>query len=223
MKKALLLGSTGLVGSELLSLLLNHDQINEVVIFVRRSTGITHPKLKEHLVDFDKPDEWQHFVRGDVLFSAFGTTIKKAGSQQTQRTIDFTYQYKMAQAASQNKVPVYVLISAPGANPKSSIFYNRIKGELDESVKALPFEKIRILKPSLLIGQRTEKRAGEQLAARLGPMITRLPGLRKFRPIPAKIVAQAMIESLNYDGPKITEFVLSDIFNIAEKSRATLG
>ncbi len=162
-------------------------------LFLRRQSGKQSEKLVEHIIDFDDPESWKHLVKGDVLFSAFGTTIKKAGSKTNQFRIDYTYQYQMAEIAKKNGVITYVLVSSAGANANSSIFYSRMKGQLDKAVLDLAFDTAIILKPSVLVGNRHEKRFGEFVAIFLGMVVTKLPGLRLFRPIEASVVAQAMI------------------------------
>ena len=116
MKTAIVIGATGLVGSALTSQLLEHPEFSGVKVFVRRSTHLSHQKLREHIVDFDKIDDWKHLLQGDVLFSAMGTTLNKAGSKAAQYRIDYTYQYNVAAAAASNGVPAYVLISSAGAS-----------------------------------------------------------------------------------------------------------
>jgi uncharacterized protein YbjT (DUF2867 family) len=218
-KRALILGATGLVGGHLVKLLLDDDRYEKVTVFVRRSTGISHPKLTEHSVDFDNLDAWGGLVTGDDLFSCLGTTIKKAGSQDAQYMIDYTYQYRTAKAAAESGVSTYVLVSSSGANPHSRIFYSRIKGELDRDVKGLPFKTVSILKPSVLMGERKEKRTGESLGVFLGTiLIPLIPPLRKYRPIPAETVAKAMIKAANdTDAPAISEYELEEIFDLADK------
>ncbi len=211
--KAIVIGATGLIGRELTSLLLSNDIYTEVVVFSRRSINLQHPKLKEHLIDFDQPHEWKNLVSGFVLFSTLGTTIKKAKTKENQYRIDYTYQYEFAKAAAQNDVRHLVLVSSSGANPDSKIFYSRIKGELEEAILQLPLPNITILRPSLLLGKRNEKRTGEALAQRIMPIVTRYI-FRKYRPIPAKIVAKAMLnESVRPSGRKIYE--LNEIFDLA--------
>ena len=136
-KTAILIGATGLVGAALTDALLADSRFEKVVVFVRRATGKNHPKLEEHIVNFDAIDNWKQLLTGDVLFSAMGTTIGKAGSKEAQYKIDYTYQYEVAKAASENGVRQYVLVSSAGASPQSKIFYSRMKGELKTSCYCL--------------------------------------------------------------------------------------
>lgn len=190
--KALVIGGTGLVGKELTKQLLANDKFDEIVLFLRRTTGLAHQKLREEIVDFDHPEQWSQLVNGDVLFSALGTTIKAAGSKTAQYKIDFSYQYQTAAAAAANKVGTYVLVSSAGADAKSKIFYSRMKGELDDAILKLPFKRHVILRPSLLMGKREQKRGGEGLAQTIMPAITRNI-FKKYRPIKGSTVAKAMI------------------------------
>ena len=141
MKTAIIIGATGLVGNQLIEKLLNDNRYNRIKIFVRKPSSITHPKLEEHAVDFEKLEQWKNKITGDEIYSAMGTTIKKAGSKEAQYKIDFTYQYECAKAASENGVGKYLLVSSAGANSKSGNFYLRIKGELDEKVSNFPLSK----------------------------------------------------------------------------------
>lgn len=196
-KTALLIGATGLVGSNILRLLLGDDRYDTVLVFHRRATGISHPKLKEHVIDFDEPKKWKHLVTGDHLFSALGTTIKKAGSKDAQYKIDYTYQYEVARIASENGAQGYALVSSLGANADSSSFYPRIKGELDEAVQKLNFDQVLILRPSFLDGNRDEFRFGEKIGIMVAKVFCKIPGLKKYHPIKAEVVANAMIKGLN--------------------------
>lgn len=121
-RTALVIGATGLVGNQLVEQLLANDQFSAVVIFVRRTTGLQHNKLREHIISFEQPESWDHLVKGDVLFSALGTTLKQAGSKETQFKVDFTYQYQFAEVAATNGIATYVLVSSAGANEKASFF-----------------------------------------------------------------------------------------------------
>lgn len=211
-KTAIIIGATGLVGSEVLNLLLEDEQYGKVKVFHRRTTGIKHPKLEEHIIDFEALDNWKHLLTGNELYSALGTTIKKAGSQERQYTIDFTYQFETAKAAAENGVEKYSLVSSAGADYQSKVFYSRLKGELDEAVKELPFEVITIMRPSILSGERNEHRLGEKVGLFLANIFTKIPGLKKYRPIFARKVATGMINSLQKCTPGYHIFELDEIF-----------
>ncbi len=193
-KTALVIGSTGLIGKHLVNILLEDSRFEKVVTFSRRSLNVVHPKLTEHIIDFEEVDKWKEQVRGDILFSTLGTTIKLAGSKAAQFKVDFTYQYEMARIAAANKVSCYVLVSSLGADPKSRIFYPRIKGQLDKAVKELGFRKVCIVRPSTLKGERERERKPEKIViAATGFAIKILPFLKKYQPIDANLVARAMI------------------------------
>ncbi|MEI8114337.1 MAG: NAD(P)H-binding protein [Bacteroidia bacterium] len=191
-RTANVLGASGLVGYSLVNKLLFHSEYEKVRIFVRRKTGVIHENLEEKIIDFDKPESWKHLVQGDVLFSTLGTTIKTAKTKEKQFLVDFTYQYEFARAAAENGVPNYVLVSSMGANPKSSVFYSRMKGELEESVSKLNFSKILIFRPSILDGDRREKRTSEKIGLVISRFLTRFI-LKKYRPTPIPILTSKMI------------------------------
>lgn len=215
MKTAIIAGATGLVGRHLLEQVLEDPYFDEVIIFVRRTTGIRHPKLTEHIVNFDTPDEWKDRVKGDILFSTMGTTLKQAGSKEAQKKVDYTYQYEVAKMAAENGVQEYVLVSTPGASPGSMVFYTRIRGELDRDVKKLPFKRIIILKPSVLDGKREKKRSGEEIGIKLGNLLKGIPGLKKYRPIHGRIVARAMIAAVKKEEDAgFREYVLDELFEL---------
>lgn len=143
--KALVIGATGATGKDLVNKLLEDKDFQEVHAFVRRPLNIKNEKLKAHVVDFEKPEEWKDLVKGDVAFSCLGTTLKDAGSKDAQRKVDFDYQYQFAKNAKENEVEDYILVSSYGANPNSKIFYSRMKGELEKEVKNLHFNKMNLL------------------------------------------------------------------------------
>lgn len=213
-KTAILLGATGLVGSSLLTLLLDSSCYKEVIIFVRKSIAFEHKKLIEHIVDFDQPQAWSHLVIGNDLFSAFGTTIKKAGSKEKQYKIDVTYQLDIAESARNNGVENYFLVSAPNANSKSKIFYNQIKGKLEDEIAALKFPNTVIFRPSLLVGNRPEKRKGEIYGAYIMKKLLFLPLVKKYQPIPGAIVATAMLKAANTEIHN-SEYSFNEIFDLA--------
>ncbi|MDR1056381.1 MAG: NAD(P)H-binding protein [Prevotellaceae bacterium] len=195
-KKAIVIGATGLVGSELIDLLLQDDNFGEIAAFVRRPILIEHPKLKQHIIDFAQSGNWQSLVTGDVLFSALGTTLRQAKGKANQYRIDYTFQYNFAKIAAENGVKEYVLVSSAGANAKSMFFYMRMKGGLENAVLQLPFSKIVIIRPAQLYGNRKEKRTGENLGLMFTKAMNKIGLIKSFLPIHARTVARAMINSL---------------------------
>lgn len=191
-KVANVIGASGFVGQQLVTQLLAHPEFEKVRIFIRRKSGLVHAKLDEQLIDFDLPESWKHLVKGDVLFSTMGTTIKTAKTKENQYRVDFTYQYEFAGAASENGVGAYVLVSSMGADSMSSVFYSRMKGELEEAVAKLKFRKLIIVRPSILDGDRIEKRAGEKIGLVLSRFLTRYL-FKKYRPTPVNVLAAKMI------------------------------
>jgi uncharacterized protein YbjT (DUF2867 family) len=215
--KALVIGATGATGKDLVEQLLQDRDFEEVHIFVRKPLKIQNDKLKIHVIDFDKPEEWKNIVRGDVAFSCLGTTLKAAGSKEAQRKVDFDYQYEFAKAAKENNVDDYILVSAYGANPKSKIFYSRMKGELEEAVKKLHFEKITIFKPGML-ERKDSDRTGEVLGSRIIKFANKLGLLESQKPLPTDVLAKAMINSSKIKSNGYSSIKLGNIFCFAEKS-----
>jgi uncharacterized protein YbjT (DUF2867 family) len=216
-KTALVIGATGLVGNELVHQLLADDRFGAVLVFVRRSMGISHSKLQEFIINFDEPQSWSHQVKGDVLFSALGTTLKKAGSKEAQYKIDHDYQYNFAQAAAQNQVPVYVLVSSAMASVSSRIFYTRMKGELERDIQLLPFQAIHIMQPGMLQGNRKENRPGEKIGLSVIRLLNKIGIALKQKPVPAGIVAKAMINVSFKNDKRISVYALTQVFTAAEQ------
>ena len=189
---ALLIGATGATGNDLLALLLKDASIQQVDVFVRRNLNVSHEKLKVHIINFDKPEEWKHLVKGDVLFSCLGTTLKAAGSKQAQWKIDYDYQYYFAKAAKENNVPCYVLVSSVSASPDSAIFYLRMKGQLEAAVKALGFPSLHIFNPPVLIRKNSDRFA-EVVGWKLIKFVNKIGLLRSQKPLETGILAQAML------------------------------
>ena len=191
---ALLIGATGATGKDLLDILLEDDSFHRVDIFVRRDLHIQHEKLKVHVIDFDNSEQWKHLVKGDVLFSCLGTTLKAAGSKEAQWKIDYDYQYQFAEAARENNVSHYVLVSSGSSSPDSLIFYTRMKGQLEEAVKALGFPKLSIFKPPVLIRKNSD-RTMEVAGLKAVQFFNKFGILRSQEPLPTEILAEAMIHS----------------------------
>lgn len=188
---AIVIGATGATGKDLVSQILIDEMFDKVHIFVRREVDIHHEKLQVHVVDFDKIDEWKNELCGDVLFSALGTTIKKAGSQKAQWKIDYTYQYEVAKAARANGIEAMVLVSSAWATADSKVFYTRMKGQLEEDVKKLGFRHLSIMRPPSLIRKNTD-RFGERISVKLLQALNKIGLLRSIRPMPTSQVAHAM-------------------------------
>ncbi|SFF38464.1 Rossmann-fold NAD(P)-binding domain-containing protein [Flavobacterium xueshanense] len=209
MKTALIIGSTGLIGSELLNLLLYSNDYLKVITFVKRDTGIRHPKLTQHIIDFDKPETYKDLVVGDDFFCTIGTTIKKAGSKEAFKKVDFGYPKQFAAFALQNKVLQYLIISSLSANTNSGNFYLKTKGEIQDFLQDCNFESVAVLQPSLLLGNRTEFRLGEKVGAFFMKTLSFLfvGNLKKYKPIESKTVAKALfkIAQTNNKGFKIYE------------------
>jgi uncharacterized protein YbjT (DUF2867 family) len=214
-KTAIVIGATGMVGKSLVDQLLADPQFELVKVFVRRSTGISHAKLKEFIINFDQPLEWKHEVQGDVLFSTLGTTLRQAGSKSSQYKIDHTYQYQFALAASENKVPVYVLVSSYGASEKSMVFYSQMKGKLETDISKLSFQHIHILQPGMLEGSRDKKRMAEGMGISLLHFLNRFGILKSQKPVPAKIVARAMINASGKLNQRVSKWPLLKVFELA--------
>jgi len=210
------IGATGLVGSQLVKQLLINESFEKVRIFVRRPSAFQHPKLDEKVVDFANQATWGKDLIGDILFSALGTTVKQVGSKEKEYEVDYTFNLNFATTARQNGLPVYVLVSSVGANPRSSVFYSRMKGQLDEAVMKLGFTRTVIIRPSILDGNRSKKRLAESIAIKAGHFMTRFI-FKKYRPIKDSIVARAMVNAAvkSDEIPSKAIFTADEIFRLA--------
>lgn len=201
MKTAIVIGGTGLVGSCLINELLTNDNYNEVKSFVRKPTGLNHSKLSEHLIDFENLEKYKELFSGNDLFICLGTTIKKAGSITNMEKIDRDYPIQIAQICLKNGVRGVAVVSSVGAKKNSKNYYLRIKGEMEDGIIALSYKNTAILRPSLLLGNRKEKRFAELMSKGFMTIFSFLfiGKIRKFRAIHAKTVARAMIRILEND------------------------
>lgn len=193
--KVLIIGSTGLVGKKLLENLLTDDRINMITCLVRSLSGHTsNDKLREIQVNFDHLEQWDQEFEVDCLFCCLGTTIKKAGSKTAFKKVDYEYIVKSASLFSKASGGHFLLISSIGADSGSSTFYSQVKGETEKAIKKMCFNKITILRPSLLLGERNESRPMESLGKVLAkPMNYLLQGsLKKYRGVEASEVASLM-------------------------------
>tara|TARA_B100001758_G_scaffold230532_1_gene226292 strand:+ start:112 stop:765 length:654 start_codon:yes stop_codon:yes gene_type:complete len=210
---ALVLGATGATGQELVKSLLQNSDFSKVSIFVRRPISIHHEKLSVHEVDFSRLNNYKDLVNGDIFFSALGTTRKDAGSKKEQYLVDYTYQYEFAKIASENKVNHYSLVSSVGANNKSWFFYLRIKGNLEESIKHLNFNKIHIFQPPSLIRQVDLIRDGEKISLKILKILNKIGFLRSFKPLSVSDLAIKMIREVKTkNSNQITIYKAEDLF-----------
>lgn len=215
-KTALIAGSTGLIGNELLQFLLNAKEYNKVTAIVRRSLEIKHPKLDEKIVDFDKLEEYTDSFAVDDVFCCLGTTIKKAKTKEAMWMIDVDYPVAIAKLASSQGAKKFLLVSSMNADPNSPIFYSKMKGKLEEAIIQIPYESTSIFRPSLLLGNRQEYRLGERAAAAI---FTKVPflfagPLKKYKAIEGKTVASAMYRTAQGNKPGVTIYPSEQIQEI---------
>ena len=196
-RTALLAGATGLVGGHCLELLLQDDAWEQVTVLGRWEIGTTHRKLVQRVIAFDRLAEIGDLPRVDDVFCCLGTTMKNAGSEAAFRRVDFTYVHELARLASRHGAGQFLLVSALGADRQSRVFYNRVKGEVEEAVRKLPFDGVHLFRPSLLLGERRESRPGERLAILAGRALEFMfvGPLGRYRPIAAPVVAAAIVHT----------------------------
>ena len=211
--KALIIGATGATGKDLVTQLLADDTYSEVHCFVRKPLTLTHPKLHTHVVDFETPEVWADLLRGDVAFSCLGTTLAAAGSKEAQWRVDYDYQYAFAKHCRNNGVPTFVLVSAAGAKAQSKLFYNRMKGQLEDAVKELEFPRLLIFQPSVLIRSNSD-RGAENFSVKAIHFLNKIGLFKRYRPMPTEILAEKILSAI-HNSPKGTfTFVLDKIFEI---------
>jgi len=194
-KTALLAGATGLIGSALLPLLLASDRYTRVVVVGRRTVALNHPKLSQVITDLGRLDAVAAQLGADDVYCCLGTTIKQAGSQSAFYQVDFEYVVALARLSVAGGAAQFLVVSSLGADASSGIYYSRVKGEMEQAVRALPFRALHIFRPSLLLGERARPRLGERVAA-FGLALFRpllVGGLRQYRPVTVVAVAQAML------------------------------
>lgn len=211
---ALILGATGSTGQKLLDLILKDSSYSKVSIFVRRKPSIEHEKLTTHEIDFSRLKDYKRLIDGDILFSAFGTTLKDAGSKTKQYLVDYTYQYEFAKIAAENGVDQLSLVSSIGANPKSFMFYPKMKGELESDVKKLKFKKIDIFQPPILIRQPEIIRKTEKKAISIIQKLNKLGILISQQPLMVSNLAERMVKTAKTNSKeKVNTYLPKELFN----------
>lgn len=198
MRTALLAGSTGLIGKQLLGLLLEDSRYTVVKAISRKPLAIQHSKLQNIVTDFISLTEHHDELKADDVFCCLGTTIRQAGSQAAFRKVDYDYPLELARLTKNHGATQYLIITALGADSKSGIFYNRVKGEVEQAIEAVGFDSYHIFRPSLLLGERTEKRAGEGAATVVYKALGFLIPL-KYKAIDSAKVAKAMLHFAKQD------------------------
>lgn len=206
-RTALIAGATGLVGSQLLDLLLSDPYYEKVIVLTRRPVQKKSNKLVNVLADFESLEAHVEQLKADDVYCCLGTTMKKAGSKDKFRQVDFTYPYEIAKLSHANGARQFLLISALGADANSSIFYNRVKGEVEKVISSIGFQCYHIFRPSLLMGSRQEKRLGEGLGKAFFKVFGFLFAgpLEKYKAIDSAKVAKAMFAIARQN--KIGKFV----------------
>lgn len=200
-----LLGATGLVGRELLQQLLHDEDTSRLIVIARRSTGITDPRLVEHVFELGEMERHRELFGGvHAIFCALGTTIKVAKTKEQFRFVDHDLPVLAARLGFEAGAQHYLLVSSLGASPASRVFYSRVKGETERDVSAIGYRTVTIARPSLLLGPREEYRLGERIAARFGPLLP-----RSMRPVEARRVASALVRSSHDDTPG-TRIIMSN-------------
>lgn len=192
---AIVAGASGLVGGHCLRRLLASGLHEQVVAFVRGPLNVTHKRLQQRTVDFERLGRMSAFPRAQDVFCCLGTTMKKAGSEEAFRKVDYEYVVRLAETSIRTGADRFYLVSSVGADRKSHVFYSRVKGEAEEAVTQMGFSGLHIFRPSLLLGGRPEKRPGEQAGIALARLVSGifLGPIRKYRPIKAEDVAKAMV------------------------------
>lgn len=210
--KALVIGATGATGEFLVDELLADENYESVVIFVRRPTRKTHPKLREQIVDFSNIEHYKGLIVGDVIFSCLGTTLKVAGSKENQWKIDFDIPASFAALGKENGVSSFVLLSAYGASSKSKMFYSELKGKLEDQISTLGFDQYVIFRPGLLLRPDSD-RLGEKIMAKILHAVNSIGLFKKFKPLPTAILAGKLAKAPKFF-PKGTSIIeLDKIFD----------
>ena len=196
MKTAIIIGASGLTGQSLLNQLLQDEQFDTVILFLRKELNIVHPKLVQHCIDFNALDAYKDLIKGDVVFCCLGTTIKTAGSQVAFKKVDYTYPTEFAKIEKQNNVSTFCLQSSLGADSKSTNFYLKVKGETEDFIRQLNFVSFASFRPSMLLGNRTEFRLGENIGKIVmqGLSFMFIGKLKRYKAIHVNQVASAMIK-----------------------------
>ncbi len=204
-------GASGLIGSFLLKKLIDDGLYQEILVLTRRPLQKSHPKIREIIINFDQLGEALQDVPAADVFCCLGTTMKKAGSKEAFRKADYEYPVTLAKTMRSNGSVRFLLVTALGANSRSIIFYNRVKGEVEESIRNLGYSSLYIFRPSLLLGERNESRKGEDIAKKTYRYLDRIfiGPFKKYKAVHGAEVAEAMITKAK-EGEKGIHVIESD-------------
>ena len=209
-RTALILGATGLVGRHVTERLIRRAEWDRVVVVVRRPTGLADPKLTEIIADFDALGAHADAMNANDVFACLGTTIKVAGSKERFRRVDYAYTLQGARIAHERGASRLCLVSSVGAHTASSNFYLQVKGDTERDARLIGYAGVTVARPSVLLGERAEKRSGERFAMTLGNALgfAMIGGLQRYRPIDARVVADALVAAAigGERGTRIVEY-----------------
>ncbi len=214
-RKALIVGATGLTGGYCLQALLDDPSYAEVIALVRKPLLKTHRKLREVSTNFKNLDQISSQLNADDVFCCLGTTIKKAGSQHAFTAVDHSLVIMIAEMMKKKGAQKFIVISAMGADKDSKVFYNRVKGEMEEALKEINYPCLYIVRPSLLLGPRKEFRLGEKVGVLLAPLLKplMLGPLKKYRPVQAESVGKCMVKAARKDNHGVKIYASDEIIS----------
>ncbi|HUH25800.1 MAG TPA: NAD(P)H-binding protein [Flavobacterium sp.] len=214
--KVLLIGATSATGKFVLQHLIKDERIDEIVVFVRKITGINSTKLKEVVVDFDRLADYKEWMQGNVAISCLGTTLKQAGSKEKQWLVDHDYQLEFARLTKENGVSHFILLSAIGVSETSSFFYNRMRGSLENAVKKLQFPRLDLLRPSILIRPNSD-RLGEKVSEKILKLLNTVGILKSYQPIHVQDLAKVMQDLIFVSDSDVFTHEVKDILKMLQK------
>lgn len=211
MRTALIAGASGLTGKECLYRLLESDEYTRIISVGRRMIPVKHHRLTQQQIDFSDPAHYEKLPEVDDVFCCLGTTIRDAVTRDRFYEVDFTYVINLARACREKGATQFLVVSALGANPDATVFYNRLKGEMEDELKTLGYPTLHIFRPALLLGSRPRLRPGEFAAQKISTALSFLfiGPIKKYKPIEASKVAKAMIHHAltNASGTHIHESI----------------
>ncbi len=215
-KTALIAGATGLVGNSLLEQLLKTNYYSKIIVLIRKPVAIKDSRVEQLVIDYDKLENYAAQMVAVDVYCALGTTIKKAGSQAAFKKVDYEYPLALGKIAKQNGAQKFLIVTALGSDAKSPVFYNRVKGEIENELKSLQLPNLFIFQPSLLVGDRQENRPGEKAAIVAFKVFNHLlfGELKKYRSINIEAVAFGMIHAAKHFQEKLRVIISGEIQEI---------